>query len=96
MQNRQHLEAQKLVMLSQQLWPPHDTPHSITSFQQTQTFLHLIADPDRGLAPFLDLVDEPEGRAELHFALVRVGGIKCNNVWVWKILKLVMYVLHEP
>ncbi len=41
MQNRQHLEAQTLVMLSQQLWPPHDTPHSITSFQ-TQIFLHLI------------------------------------------------------
>ncbi len=42
MQNRQHLEAQKLVMLSQHLWLPHDTPPSITSFQ-TQTFLHLIA-----------------------------------------------------
>ncbi len=41
MQNRQHLEAQKLVMLSQHLWPPHDTPPNITSFQ-TQTLLHLI------------------------------------------------------
>ncbi len=41
MQNRQHLEAQKLVMLSQHLWPPYNTPSSITSFQ-TQTFLQLI------------------------------------------------------
>ncbi len=42
MQNRQHLESQKLVMLSQHLWPHHETPPSITSFQ-TQTFLHLIS-----------------------------------------------------
>ncbi|CAD7931840.1 unnamed protein product [Amoebophrya sp. A120] len=28
-------------MLSQHLWPHHETPPSITSFQ-TQTFLHLI------------------------------------------------------
>ncbi len=41
MQNRQHLEAQKLAMLSQHLWPHHETPPSITSFQ-TQTLLHLI------------------------------------------------------
>ncbi len=43
MQNRQDLEAQKLVMLSQQLWPHHETPPSITSFQ-TQTLLLLIAE----------------------------------------------------
>ncbi len=41
MQSRQHLEAETLVMLSQHMWPPHDTPPSITSFQ-TQAFLHLI------------------------------------------------------
>ncbi|CAD7952565.1 unnamed protein product, partial [Amoebophrya sp. A120] len=31
MQNRQYLEAQKLVMPSQHLWPHHETPPSITS-----------------------------------------------------------------
>ncbi len=36
MQNRQQLEAQKLVMLSQHLLPPHDTPPSITSFQTSR------------------------------------------------------------
>ncbi|CAD7973721.1 unnamed protein product [Amoebophrya sp. A120] len=41
MLNRQHLEAQKRVMLSQHLWLPPDTPPSITSFQ-TQTYLHCI------------------------------------------------------
>ncbi len=45
MQNRQHLEAQKLVMLSQHLWPPRDTPPSSTSFQ-TQTFLRSIFTQD--------------------------------------------------
>ncbi len=44
MQNRQHLEAQKLFMLRQHLWPHHETPPSITSFQ-TQTLLHLIFRP---------------------------------------------------
>ncbi len=43
MQNRQNLEAQKLVMLTQHLWPLHDTPPSITSFQ-TQTLLQSILD----------------------------------------------------
>ncbi len=61
MQNRQHLQAQKFVMLRKHLWPPHATPLSITSFQ-TQAFSHLIvAHPAVAGDLFEDLEIAPSG-----------------------------------
>ncbi len=100
MQNRQHLQAQKFFMLSQHLWPPHDTPPSITS-SQTQAFLHLIVGPllQRGIRDNLwhrgSIKCEKQTKHESPLSFVKIDTVCCANMSGSGRLELVMLSLDH-